>query len=136
MFLKKSFHKVTGALAPRTGQEIYNALYGQDESGCVRVTESVDQVIPRIDPAIWLKFETCPTELKRILSQHTYYFNKVETTSWNESIPYGDTKDWVNPQTMGDTVLVFEYASENRRNIQTLWASGDSTKVLARDMLD
>jgi hypothetical protein len=134
--LKKSYDKVTGAFRPRTGEEIYTSLFGKDESGCVRVTESIDQVIPRIDPAIWLRVETCPGELRRILSQRTYDFNKVETAQWNERLPYGESINWINPQAMGDTILVFEYASESGRNIQTLWVSPDSTKVLCRDVLD
>ena len=127
---------MTGALKPRAGEEIYKALFGQDESGCVRVTNSQDQIIPKIDVAIWLKFETCPPELKRILSQHTFDFGKVETASWTESIPYGETIDWVNPQIMGDTIFVFEYSSKDGKNIQTLWTSRDSTRVLCRDIFD
>ena len=42
IFLTKSINKVTGALKPRTGEEIYKALFGQDESGCVRVTNYQD----------------------------------------------------------------------------------------------
>jgi hypothetical protein len=135
-FLSKSINKVTGALKPRTGEEIYKALFGQDESGCVWVTNSQDQIIPKIDIAIWLKFETCPTELKRILSQHKFDFAKVETASWTESIPYGETIDWVNPQIMGDTIFVFEYTSGDGKNIKTLWTSRDSTKVVYRDIFD
>ena len=135
-FIKKSMGKVTNAFEPRTGAEIYQALFEPDESGCVRVTNSVDQIIPRIDPAIWLKFETCPAELKRILSRHPYNFEKIETASWMESIPYGEKIDWLNAREMGDTILVFEYATPSRRNIQTLWVSRDSTKVLCRDLLD
>jgi hypothetical protein len=135
-FLKKSINKVTGALKPRSGEEIYKALFGQDESGCVRVTNSQDQIIPKIDVAIWLKFETCPAELKRILSRHPFEFSKIETASWAESIPYGEPVDWLNPQLMGDTIFVYEYSSEDSRNIQTLWTSRDSTRVLCRDIFD
>ena len=129
-------NKVASALKPRTGEEIYKALFGPDKSGCVQVTNSQDQIIPKIDFAIWLKFETCPTELKRILSRHTFDFGEVETGSWTESIPYGEVIDWVNPQVMGDTIFVFEYSSEDGRNIQTLWTSRDSTRVLCRDTFD
>jgi hypothetical protein len=134
--IHKTADKLTGALAPRTGEEIYRALFGPDPSGCVKIIHAQDQLIPRIDPAIWLKFKTCPAELQRILSLHPFDYGKVPTASWKEGIPYGETLDWVNPQAMGDTILVFEYASDDGRNIQTLWASADSTQVLCRDILD
>jgi len=134
--IHKTADKLTGALTPRTGEEIYRALFGPDESGCVKVIHAQDQLSPRIDPAIWLEFETCPAGLRRILSLHPFDFGKVPTASWTEGIPYGETIDWMNPQAMGDTILVFEYASADGKNIQTLWASRDSTQVLCRDILD
>ena len=134
--IHRTAHKLTGALAPRTGEEIYRALFGPGQSDCVKVTHAQDQVIPRIDPAIWLQFKTCPAELQRILSLHPFDFGKVPTASWTEGVPYGETIDWVNPQAMGDTILVFEYARDDGKNIQTLWASTDSTQVLCRDILD
>src|SRR5882757_8190458 len=51
-FLTKSMNKVASALKPRTGEEIYKALFGPDKSGCVQVTNSQDQIIPKIDVAI------------------------------------------------------------------------------------
>lgn len=134
--ISKSVNKLTQTLKPRTGEEIYEALFGQDESRCVKVTDFQDQIIPKIDYAIWLQFQTCPTELKRILSRHTFSFAKLEAGSWVESIPHGETIDWVNPNLMGDTILVFEYSSDDSRNIQTIWTNRDSTIALCRDIFD
>jgi hypothetical protein len=134
--IQKTANKLTGALKPRTGDEIYRALFGQDQSGCVKVTNAQDQLSPKIDPAIWLRFKTCPAELQRVLSQHHFNSEEIPTASWTGTLPYGETTDWISPQTMGDTILVFEYTSDDGKNIQTLWASRDSTEVLCRDIFD
>lgn len=131
---KKSINKVKEALKPRTGKEIYVALFGDPKNDCIKVISKQDQEFPVIDYAIWLHFETCPSELERILSQHDYDYNKLSTTDWSGDIPYGETIDWFNPKSIGDTVLVFEYSTNNSKNIQTLWTSLDSTVVYCRDI--
>lgn len=132
----KSYNKVADTLRPRSGDEIYNALFDNRQTDCVKVLNYQDQVVPKIDYAIWLHFETCPEELKRILSRHEFSGGKVETNSWDGKIPYGETLDWFKPTTLGDTIMVYEYSTGNSRNIQTIWASLDSTKVFCRDILD
>ena len=132
----KSYNKITEVLKPRTGDEIYDGLFGKREINCVKVLNYQDQVIPKIDYAIWLHFETCPSELKRILSRHEFSAEKLPTKEWNGKIPYGETLDWFNPTTLGDTIMVYEYSTTNNRNIQTLWTTLDSTKVFCRDILD
>ena len=69
----KTYH----ALQPRTGEEIYAALFGKPASKCVKVLNYQDQVVPKIDYAIWLHFKTCPDEMRRILSQKNYAFEKI-----------------------------------------------------------
>ncbi len=133
---KKSFNKVKESLKPRTGKEIYIALFGKPTSDCVKVLNKLDQEFPVIDYAIWLHFETCPSELKRILLQHDYSYSKLSTTGWSGDIPAGENIDWFNPKSIGDTVLVFEYSKDDYGNIQTLWASLDSTIVYCRDIND
>lgn len=133
---KKSVNKIKETLKPRTGKEIYIALFGEPTDDCVRVLNKQDQEFPVIDYAIWLQFETCPTELKRILSQHDYGFNRISTSDWSGNIPCGETIDWFNPKSIGDTILVFEYSTNDSRNIQTLWTSLDSTVVYCRDIND
>ena len=135
-FVTKSYHKIADTLKPRTGDEIYDGLFGKRQNNCVKVINYQDQVIPKIDYAIWLHFETCPDELKRILSRHEFSREKLATKGWNGKIPYGETLDWFNPTTLGDTIIVYEYSTNNSRNIQTIWATLDSTKVFCRDILD
>jgi hypothetical protein len=133
---KKSINKVKETLKPRTGKEIYVALFGEPTYDCVKVINKQDQEFPVIDYAIWLHFETCPIELKRILSQHDYSNGIELTNDWNEGIPLAENIDWFNPKSIGDTILVFEYSTNNSRNIQTLWTSIDSTIVYCRDIND
>lgn len=132
----KSYRHVAEAVRPRTGAEIYQALFGQSTVACTRVLAAQDQVVPRIDYAIWLHFTTCPSEFKRLLARHPFDGGKEPTAQWLESIPGADNIPWFRPQAMGDTILVYEYATERSRNIQTFWASHDSTEVFYRDIAD
>ncbi|QKG56601.1 hypothetical protein GKZ68_08140 [Hymenobacter sp. BRD128] len=132
----KSYRHVAEAVRPRNGAEIYAALFGRSSVACTQVIESQDQVIPRIDYAIWLHFKTCPSEFKRLLARHPFDGDKVPTAQWLEKIPGAGNIQWFRPQAMGDTILVYEYATANSRNIQTFWASRDSTEVFYRDIAD
>jgi hypothetical protein len=135
-FVTKSYNKVADTLRLRNGDEIYDALFDKRQTDCVKVLNYQDQVITKIDYAIWLHFETCSEELKRILSRHKFSGGKVATNGWDGKIPLGETLDWFKPTTLGDTILVYEYSTDNSRNIQTIWTSLDSTKVFCRDILD
>jgi hypothetical protein len=127
---------VSEVIKPRTGIEIYSALFGKPESNCVKVLNYQDQIIPRMDFAIILQLQTCPTEFKRILSRREFRLEKLPTKNWSEDVPLGVHLDWFKPKALGDTILVFEHASEDGRNIQTFWASLDSTTVFYRDIAD
>ncbi|MGX7666694.1 hypothetical protein [Flavobacterium pedocola] len=135
-FVNKSYNKVTETLKPRTGDEIYDALFDQRQTNCIKILNYQDQVVPKIDYAIWLHFETCPNELKRILSRHEFTAVKLATAKLDGKIPHSETLDWFNPTKLGDTIMVYEYATIDSRNIQTIWTTLDSTKVYVRDILD
>ena len=135
-FVTKSYNKVADTFRPRNGDEIYDALFDKRQTDCVKVLNYQDQVVPKIDYAIWLHFETCPEELKRILTRHKFLGGKVKASSWDGKIPYVETLDWFKPTALGDSIMVYEYATDNSRNIQTIWTSLDSTKVFCRDILD
>jgi hypothetical protein len=134
-FINKSYNIVAKTFKPRTGEEIYDALFGKREFNCVKVVNKQDQVIPKIDYAIWLRFSTCPEELNRILSQHNFTLEKLSTKNWNGKIPYGESLDWFNPAKLGDTIMVYEYSTSDNKSIQTIWTSLDSTEVFVRDIL-
>jgi hypothetical protein len=135
-FVSKTYNKVTETLRPRTGDEIYDALFDKRQTDCIKILKYQDQVVPKIDYAIWLHFETCPDELKRILSKHPFSSEKRSTAKWDGKIPYGEALDWFNPRTLGDTIMVYEYSSNDNKNIQTIWTNLDSTEVFVRDIFD
>ena len=131
----KTYRRVSNALKPRTGHEIYSALFGNPQYGCMRVTNEQDQTIPKIDYAIWLEFKTCPEELKRILSLHNFTAKKEATLGWNTQEPSSEDS-WFKPETLGDTVLVFKYQKDEYGNGQTIYSNMDSTKAYCIDVLD
>ncbi len=136
-FFSKSYQNVKEVITPRTGKEIYDALFDAPrESNCVQVLHYQDQVIPKIDYAIWLHFRTCPSELKRILSKHRFSKEVVTSPSTSLSIPQYKNIKWFNPLTLGDTILVYEYANESRNNIQTIFTNPQGSEAFIRDILD
>ncbi|MFM2048763.1 MAG: hypothetical protein RI955_1311 [Bacteroidota bacterium] len=135
LFVTKSYNKVAQVFKPRTGEEIYSALFGKTNSNCLQVVNYQDQVVPKIDYAIWLHFTICPNELKRILKLHDFEFKKQSTKGWQTDGPSANEK-WFKPETLGDSVLVFKYHKDDNGNGQTIYSSLDSTKVFCIDVLD
>ena len=95
----------------------------------------MDQVIPKIDYAIWLSFETCPEELTRILKLHPFDIKRESTAGWNTAQPAANDH-WFKPESLGDSINVFTYKIDEAGNGQTLYVSLDSTKVFCRDVWD
>lgn len=50
-----------------------------------------------IDYAIWLEFETCPNELKRILSRHQFTSRKHGTNILDAKCPFAND-NWFKPE--------------------------------------
>lgn len=132
----KSYGKLSEITKFRNGDEIYNALFGKAESECVNVIQHRDQIIPKIDGAIWMHFETCPSEMKRILSQQDYSSEKISTSDKSLSFTDSEYMKWFNPKFLGDTVIIYEYSKGDSGNIQTIWSNLDSTEVFLKDIYD
>lgn len=131
----KSYHKITDAFTMRTGYEIYDALFGKRQTDCVKIIHFQDQVIPKIDYAIWLQFTTCPDELKRILSQNHFKAEIQSTHGWNTAGPL-DHQNWFKPETLGDSILLFTFQKDEFGNGQYIYSSMDSTHVFVQDIQD
>jgi hypothetical protein len=131
----KSYHKLAALGKPRTGDEIYRALFGQRQAACVQVINYQDQVVPKIDYAIWLQFKTCPQELARITKLHRFRVQKQATAGWTVECPVAN-KNWFKPEALGDSVLVFIYKRDKYGSGQTLYASADSTRVFCIDFAE
>ena len=134
--VNKTYNKVADTFKMRTGDEIYDALFDKRKTDCVEILNYQDQVVPKIDYAIWLNFKTCPKELERILAKRDFSKEKLSTYNWNRKIPLGETFEWFNPMKLGDTIMVYEYSTNDSRNIQTIWTNLDSTEVFVRDIHD
>lgn len=134
--ISKGYKKVSKIIEPRSGDEIYVSLLGKDSETCSKILHYQDQVVPKIDYAIWLHFKTCPKESGRILSEYPYHKELLKTKDWKSETPYGEGVEWWNPKSMGDSILVFEYVITEGKNIRTFWMNMDSTEVYCRDVLD
>jgi hypothetical protein len=132
-FLYKSYVKISDSLKPRTGEEIYAALFDGNPNECTKVIEKQDQVVPVIDVAIYLHFKTCESELNRILKQQQYVKsvlvkNEEDTTS-NSINP-----DWFEPLKMDDSVYVYTYKKDDFGNYQSLFVSKKKDEVYCKDV--
>jgi hypothetical protein len=125
-----SYHKFTNFFKPRTGDEIYIALFGKPTSACVRVINFQDQIIPKMDYKITLECNTCPIEMRRILALHPFEFEKKLTVVDYEPISF------FNKKNIGDTMLVFTFKLDEYGNGQTIYTSSDSTKMYCEDVWD
>jgi ABC-type transport system involved in multi-copper enzyme maturation permease subunit len=135
-FANKSYKKVAETLRPRNGIEIYEALFGKRQSDCVRIIIFQDQIVPKIDYAIWLQIETCPKEIKRILSLNNYSTQIISKGNLEWGLLQENYLAWFNPKSLGDTIIVYEYTSLDGKNTQTLWSNLDSTIVFVKDAFD
>jgi len=129
--VKKSFE-------PRTGEEIYNTLFGPPADNCLTVLNKTDQIVPRLDCCIWLDFRTCPLELRRIIALEKYkstVYNSIDTA---EYIPtYSPMPVWWTPYKLNKTITVlttYDTANPNRNKI--LIFAKDSSHAYYCDMAD
>ncbi|MET0298184.1 MAG: hypothetical protein ABW036_00440, partial [Flavitalea sp.] len=60
---------------PKSAPEIYAGIFGRRAVTCVKFGNLQDELIPCKDCCIWIKPETCKTELDSIFSIHTFQFS-------------------------------------------------------------
>lgn len=131
LFVNKSYHRISDLMKPRTGMEIYEALFGKTDHTCVTVLQHQDPVVPVIDNAIRLHVKTCPEEMARIIAARGY---TSETISTQHRVTTDD--DWFKPEMLGDSTIVCTWHNpENYSHIQYLYISQDSTEMFCRDIL-
>ena len=131
----KSYNRITAFLKPRTGEEIYIALFDSMNSRCTEVLHHADQVIPKLDDGIRLHFRTCPEELRRILELHEFQHEKKSSSDLEREYDHSNY-EWFKPETLGDSILVFFSEIKRYKNWQTIYSSQDSTEVFCIDILD
>ncbi len=130
-FFRGSYQVIKSVTKTRTGSEVYAAVFGKPESGCVEVLEYFDPVVPVMDDALVMCFKTCPAEVSRILSQRKYEVEKVPindvSSSYRNYCPQCYTA-----KLFGDSV--WEYKYERGRNLAYAYVSADSTHVFYMDI--
>lgn len=131
---KKGTHAVASMhkrLAPRSGREIYVALFGEPVGNCLTIINQQDQIVPRLDCCIWLEFTACPGELTRISRLAAYQQVKYD------SIPYGPLPAWWTPNKLGSKAIMLKnYSSDNPNRDQVLIFASDGTHAYYCDMAD
>jgi hypothetical protein len=125
--VQRTADRMEQVLAPRPGGDIYEALFGPPED-CVHVIDAQDQIIPKLDPAIRLRVNTCPSEVHRVLRQHTYELPMEEADR--------DTIDRFSTASFGDSVLTCSTTIVEGRNWRTLIISRDSMRMIVVDAAD
>lgn len=128
--VSRALSRFSDKLEPRKGVGIYRALFNDTLSDCVEIINYQDQIIPKIDYAILLHFETCKDELRRITSLRDFESKKVLGSSINES-----NNGWFQPRKLSDSVVVFSSFDEYG-NGQILYVSIDSSEVYCKDIYD
>jgi len=134
--LKKSYHKVREVLGPRSGIQIYTAIFEEPGSSCLQVINQKDQTVPRLDCCIFLECYTCPEEMKRIVARHPYEVKTLmlsDTTAFRLS--YGPQPEWWKPTTLGDNMKMLLFTESSNREL-TLFLNKDSTHMFYCDMAD
>lgn len=143
LFTSKAYKKVSAInidnpFKPRTGLEIYTALFGKPVENCIIVTNNYDQLVPRLDCCIWLEFKTCPNEIRRISALEPYERNDFPANDSDSYVPtYSPRPEWFKPHILGDSIIVLQkYNTENPNRDQILIFSKDSTHAFYCDMAD
>jgi hypothetical protein len=137
--LHKAKSWVAHTLKPRTGDEIYRELFGSAPPGCLHVLRHQDQIVPRLDCCIWLEFNACPAEIKRILANDTAFrpMNQAVPTLLPDTANYSPRPPWWQPSKLGRAALLRrKFQSSNPNRDQILIFSPDSTHAYYCDMAD
>lgn len=126
LLLYRGSQFVAQFLKPRDGEEIYYVLMGQP-APCVRVIHSQDQVIPKIDYAIWLEAEICEAEFKRIIPAVPY---KVISGDINHNGP-----EWFLKGALSDSLEVYENL-DSYGNGRIYYVTRAHTHLFLKDIAD
>lgn len=118
---------------PRTGMEIYTALFPGTPELCVEVTAKQDQIMPRLDAGVSLRMRTCPAEVARILAGGEYTMERIatgaDTAGVDPDLPFA-------VEQLGDTMLAFQWEVVPGRRWRSIHVSLDSTVAICEDVAD
>jgi hypothetical protein len=130
---KRFFTGSIDLLKSKSGIEIYTILFQKPQDGCLLITNSTDQSVPYVDCCIWLELNTCPKELKRIVSMHQFETQKYLIKDTLEyDISFGRKPKWWNLILLGDTLLKMTFKRDSKHE-QIFFVNRDSTHVFCCD---
>lgn len=132
LFLSKTSQHLSKTLTARTGEEIYTALFSTPSTDSLVVVHHQDQIIPRLDAAIYLHFFTTPSELERVLKQAAY----TQTTVSHIQLSINERPAWFRPEALGDSIHIFRKEANAYGAYQILYSNLDLTEVYCMDVAD
>jgi hypothetical protein len=127
-FAERSVDELHALATPRTGPEIYAALFGTPDT-CVRIIAFDDALLPKLDNVIHLHAGTCPGEMRRILRQCEHDASLLNAVGSSKDARY-------DPSLLGDSVLTLTCTVTEGRHWRTLYVKRDSSELIVLDVLD
>lgn len=116
---------------PRTGNQVYKALFGESIAGCAKIVNYEDLLITMSNNLVLIHADICPEELRRILLQHKYSFEvKPNTNDYSNNLSILRSKEFVT-KLLGDTIIEFSYTDNDCQRY--IYTSLDSTIMMCID---
>ena len=133
---------LTACFPQRSKGQLYFLFFGKSTNNCSQILESRD-VKAIDDQMMYIHFQTCPDEIKRILSLTPYSI--IPMTKWEIDLAYDDPSTideslipslpkWWNIRELGDSCMRFEYFHPNEDYAQVGYLSLDSSEVFYKEV--
>lgn len=123
---------LVGIFRQRSGEEIYNAVFGAPVTRCGNIINKKDHNVPVIDCCIWLHFTSCPKEINRII-------HDIDTASYIKKYFFtpdsGEQPSWWKPEKLGSDPILLCYYNSNEAHSRIFHISKDSTEVNYQDLV-
>jgi hypothetical protein len=127
---ERSVDELRNLATPRTGEQIYDALFGPATDACVRIIAFDDAVIPKLDNVIHLHAHTCPAEVRRILASTPYTRDSTELSS-ADNVPARFAT-----ALLGSDAITLQATLEEGKHWRTLHLRADSSALIVHDIAD
>lgn len=127
---ERSVEELRAYTTPRSGPEIYAALFGPPINNCVQVLLHDDALVPKLDNVIRLHVRTCPEEIRRIVAQGRY------TQESSMKLSYTAENEAYSIHQLGEDATTLNWTVSDGRHWRTLHFRPDSTELIIIDILD
>lgn len=127
---ERSVDELRNLATPRTGEQIYDALFGPATDACVRIIAFDDAVIPKLDNVIHLHAYTCPAEVRRILASATYTADSTAAYAADDSPARFATA------LLGSDAITLQATLLDGEHWRTIHLRSDSSALIVHDIAD